>query len=58
MEIRKIAGMTDNIDIVVMKLFDLEPKNDYQHLVLMTLLNELISTLHYSHDHSGLNAKI
>lgn len=37
--LRKMAGASDNVDVLASKLIDLETRNDYQHLIIMTFIN-------------------
>lgn len=46
-QLRRILSPGDSIDLTVAKLLQCEPRNDYQLLILMTFLSELVGGKHY-----------
>lgn len=44
-ELRRVLTPTDSIDCTVAKLLQCEPRNDYQQLILMTFISELVAVL-------------
>jgi hypothetical protein len=42
--LRKILVSSESVDIIVSKIIGLEIKNDYQYLIIMTFVSELITS--------------